>query len=295
MGDAALPQAGVGLGDGLAVHAQLPFGGLQQAHDDVQQGALAAASGANEAHAAALGDAHVQVPEGPGPVRLVSIAQAAALQHALKGHALARRRGWRGGHALLQQGQGVLQGLIAPAQARQGVVNLLQQGQHALRRNGQRTHHGQGGREPFGLQRQGISQGGNEAHPQRLDRETRRIPCHGGVGLRAAHTLVGLPVLVAVDGLGVVQQHVADATQTLLQGLDPPRGAVRHALAVGTKVCAADPVDAQVDQAEPRERGQGHDRLVQQQRHQDDTQHQDVGHDDEQRTYDAEDHRVDLA
>jgi hypothetical protein len=66
VGNMCLPCAVVGCSQGLCVDLYGAGGGLQEAHDEVEQGAFAAAGDADEADAAAFGYAQVKVVEYQG-------------------------------------------------------------------------------------------------------------------------------------------------------------------------------------------------------------------------------------
>ncbi len=68
-----LPCAVVGRGQRLCVDLYGAFGGLQEAHDEVEQGTFAAAGDADEACATAFGYAQVKVVEDQG--RLLAVTE----------------------------------------------------------------------------------------------------------------------------------------------------------------------------------------------------------------------------
>ena len=215
-----LPCPVVGRGQGFCVDLDGAGCWLQEAHDEVEQGAFAAAGDTDEASATAFGYLQVEVVEYQRC--LIGVTEREVVQINLFQER--KRLGWWLiniiGQGLVEQFERVEQGYLTALNARPGAVSALQYGEKALGTKCKGAKNGNGFGNAVGLPGKEVGKERDKHHTKRFDAKTRTCADKRAVALSFTQGVVGVAVNLAVGALAAVDEDVADAAQSFLQGLD---------------------------------------------------------------------------
>ena len=220
VGNMCLPCPVVGRGQGLCVDLDGAFCGLQEAHDEVEQGTFAAAGNTNKADAATFRDGDTEVVEHQR--RLLGVTEGEIVQINLFQER--KRLGWRlidiVGEGLVEQVERVEQGYLPTLYARPGDVSALQDGEQTLGTKCKGAKYGNGFGDAVRLPGKDVGKEGNEHHAKCFDAESRALTYKSAVALCFTQGVVGVTVNIAVGTLAAVDENVTDAAKPFLQGFD---------------------------------------------------------------------------
>src|SRR5665213_607793 len=265
VGDEPLPGALIAGIERDAIDGQGAFGRLQQAHHNIEQRALAAAGRADEADALALFEGEIDAAQHARGFRPVAEADIPQAQFAFERNARRRIAFRRRGQRLIQQVQHGAQGRLRAADDGQRGIALLQDGQKALRPERQRAEHGDRRDHAAFALADGIGQARDQDHAKRLDHIPRARADEIVVGLRQTSGQVRLMIDAAIDFLRAVDEHVADAAEAFLYGLNYLCRFARDALAVLFQATPGQPQDEPINRPENDSRTDRDDRIDRQQ------------------------------
>ncbi|HEY1605960.1 MAG TPA: hypothetical protein VGF77_10230 [Allosphingosinicella sp.] len=245
----ARPRFGI---ERFAVHPDRARVRLEQAHQQVEQRALPAPRRAGDADAAAALDDEADVAHGETGFA-ISEGDAVERDLALEGQgraAFGRRRQDR-----QSKGRGnVVDRLEIARRLAPALIGLLDQGQQPLRAQSERAEHRNGMDEAGRPQAHRQRDRGDHRHSRRFDDEARplgdeRIDRDG-----AAETPVEGAKASLEQGLGPVEDDVADASQPFLDHLGPLLRRRRQQAGIGAQPRSGQRGDGRIDEADRNRR-----------------------------------------